>query len=75
VRTALTKVDLTPEEEIVVRLRYGLPLSPSTRLSFRGQGNEELKARLALMEKAILDSLEDDAGQVDEAVLDGIKDL
>ncbi len=76
VARALPLVDLTPEEEIVIRLRFGLGMQPEEKLSFRGKGNDELEARLALLEKTILDQLEEEAeNTADPADLDFLKDL
>ena len=50
---------LSREEEILVRMRYGLGLEASDRLEFRGQENEETRIKLAMMEKALLDELAD----------------
>ena len=61
VAATLSRVTLTPEEEIVIRLRYGLGMQPEEKLSFRGKGNDELEAKLALIEKTILDQLEAEA--------------
>lgn len=72
----LPHVDLTPDEEIVVRMRYGIGLDPATALSYRGKGHEELEARLALMEKAILDELEERFADLPDASLaDKIEDF
>jgi DNA-directed RNA polymerase sigma subunit (sigma70/sigma32) len=76
IATALHHADLTPEEEVVVRLRYGLTLAPEDRLEFRGQDNEELQIRLALMEKLILERLESEgATATDPSFLDELKKL
>jgi len=76
IATALPHADLTPEEEVVIRLRYGLSLAPEERLSFRGQDNEELQPRLALMEKLILERLETEgATAADPSFLDELKNL
>jgi len=71
----LPRVKLTPEEEVVIRLRYGIGLSSDEELSYRGGGNERLEARLALIEKAILDLLEEEGGQSDPSLLDRFRDL
>jgi len=72
----LPRVELTPEEELVIRLRYGIGLAPEDKLSYVGQGNEELEARLALIEKAILDMLEDGVdNEASASVLDKFRDL
>lgn len=48
---------LSREEEVLVRMRYGLSLDAGDRLEFRGQDNEETRIKLAMMEKALLDEL------------------
>lgn len=48
---------LTAKEEQVIRMRYGIPLSPDQELEFRGQDFEETRVRLALIEQRILQSL------------------
>lgn len=70
VSRALPLVDLSPEEEIVIRLRYGIGKQPEDKLVFRGKGNDELEARLALLEKAILEQLEEHGGPEDAADID-----
>jgi hypothetical protein len=72
VARALPLVDLSPEEEIVIRLRYGIGMQPEDKLTFRGKGNDELEARLALLEKAILEQLEDQGGTGDAADIDDL---
>lgn len=73
VARALTMVELSPEEEVVIRLRYGISMQPEEKLSTRGGGNEELEARLALMEKWLLDRLEErQEGHSDRGDLDSI---
>jgi len=47
---ALENADLTHEEELVLRMRFGIAESGSTELQFRGTENPELTARLALIE-------------------------
>ncbi len=59
IKRALPFTELTAEEEIVLRMRYGIGIDSDTRLSYRGTGNEELQIRLALIECAILDELEE----------------
>lgn len=72
VARALPLVDLSPEEEIVIRLRYGIGMQPEDKLTFRGKGNEDLEARLALLEKAILEQLEDQGGADDASDIDDL---
>ncbi len=74
VARALPLVDLSPEEETVIRLRYGIGMQPEDKLTFRGKGNEELEVRLALLEKAILEQLEEQ-GSDDAENSAGIDDL
>ena len=50
VENALKQVELTREEEIVVRMRYGHTVSRSTPLEFRGQQDRELAVKLAMIE-------------------------
>jgi hypothetical protein len=57
VHAAVGGVVLSREEELLVRMRYGLGLSPTERLEFRGQDNEETRIKLAMMEQALLDEL------------------
>ena len=52
---ALRKTELTHEEELVLRMRMGLSEPGSTTLEYRGQQNEELSAKLALIEAEALD--------------------
>lgn len=46
------------EEELVLRMQHGVGLAPEAALTFRGQDNEELKVKLAMMEQSILEELE-----------------
>jgi hypothetical protein len=48
---------LNREEEVLVRMRYGLSLGAGDHLEYRGQDNEETRIKLAMMEKALLDEL------------------
>ena len=73
---AMPQVELTPEEELVVRMRFGIPLSPDGKISYRGAQNEELQVRLALMEKALLDMMENrEEQETDRAILDRFTDI
>ena len=45
---------LTREEELVVRMRKGLSEEGDFALEFRGAGNEEVSARLGLIEATLL---------------------
>jgi DNA-directed RNA polymerase sigma subunit (sigma70/sigma32) len=72
---ALPLAELTQEEELVLRLKYGIGLGADEQLTFVARGNEELDARLALIEKAILDLLEEGDAAPGRSVLDRFKDL
>ena len=50
VQKALRKAKLTREEELCIRMRLGITESPAARLSFRGQGSDELATKLAQIE-------------------------
>lgn len=56
--TAFREAQLTREEELVLRMRHGIPESRSATLEFRGQGQTELSAKLAMMELAALEELQ-----------------
>jgi hypothetical protein len=55
VQTALAEGILSLEEELLVRMRYGINLGSSDQLDFRGQNHDESRIKLAMMEKALLD--------------------
>ena len=57
IHAAVGESVLNREEEILVRMRYGLSLDGTDDLDFRGQENEETRIKLAMMEKALLDEL------------------
>jgi hypothetical protein len=57
IRTVVGTNVLSREEEVLVRMRYGLSLDVGDHLEFRGQDNEETRIKLAMMEKALLDEL------------------
>ena len=58
VKRAIEKADLTREEELVLRMSYGVPQAPNAPLEFRGQQDEQLSTKLAMMEAAALDALQ-----------------
>jgi len=49
--------ELTPEEEMVVRMRQGLSEGHDHMLPQRGQTNAETRAKLALIEATLLEDL------------------
>jgi len=55
--TAFREARLTREEEIVLRMRHGIPEPREATLEFRGQGHPEIAAKLAMMELAALEEL------------------
>ncbi len=79
-RSLLEKVlprigDLSVEEEVVLRMRYGITVEASQPLTWRGNGNEELEIRLALMEKAIMEELDLQRSSVPASSSDDMQDL
>ncbi|MBM4386347.1 MAG: hypothetical protein FJ088_01330 [Deltaproteobacteria bacterium] len=56
-RKAAKVENLTDEEERVLRMRYGVTESRSAVLERKGQNNKEIRAKLALIEREILDEL------------------
>ncbi len=54
---AFREARLSREEELVLRMRHGIAEPLNATLEFRGQNDEELSAKLALMEIAALDEL------------------
>lgn len=81
---ALVRVDLSREEELVLRLRHGVPAEHTTPLDYRGQDDPELSAKLAMIEAELLDQLrpvaaaepvapEGDA--LKRSIIDGLKKL
>ena len=59
VETAFERAQLSREEELVLRLRHGLGVSPQTALAFRDGASPELRARLALMELSAIEHMAD----------------
>lgn len=81
---ALVRVDLSREEELVLRLRHGIPVARSTPLEYRGQGDPELSAKLGMIEADLLDHLrpaaatepQDLEGEaLKQAIIDRLKNL
>lgn len=76
IREALARCKLTSEQEAVIRMRYGISLAPHDPITYRGGENEELQAKIALIEKAIMDYLEEGAMESsDPATMDDLKDI
>lgn len=56
---AFREAQLTRDEELVLRMRHGISESRQAALEFRGQNHPEVAAKLALMELAALEELQD----------------
>lgn len=75
---AFEQAGLTREEELVLRLRHGISAPVATTLSFRGEGQPELQAKLAFIEASAIDALragEVDAGADEDAIIDRLKSI
>jgi DNA-directed RNA polymerase sigma subunit (sigma70/sigma32) len=57
VREALSQSKLTQEEENVLRMRMGVSEPGSHSLEFRGQDHPETRAKLAMLERSLLEAL------------------
>lgn len=60
-RRALREAELTPEEESVLRMRFGIGEEAHASLSFRGQSHDQSRVKLAMMERDFLN----DAREID----------
>ena len=56
-KKAMRKASLTREEELVLRMSYGLSEAGGTPLEFRGQDGGEMATKLAIMEAEALDTM------------------
>lgn len=56
--TAFREAHLTREEELVLRMRHGVPEARTATLEFRGQSHPEIAAKLAMMELAALEEIQ-----------------
>ncbi|MFO0744386.1 MAG: hypothetical protein U1F43_01780 [Myxococcota bacterium] len=54
---AFRQANLGREEELVLRMRYGIAEPRSAALEYRGQHIPEIAAKLAMMEAATLDEM------------------
>lgn len=66
---ALRRADLTREEELVLRMRHGIPASESTPLEYRGQSHPELAAKLALIEADAVAAMRPRSAQTEDPQL------
>lgn len=67
VETAFERAHLSRDEELVLRLRHGLAVSPETALAFRDGASPEMRARLALMEISAIEHMADTEAARQEA--------
>jgi len=58
IRKALAQGVLTPEEERVLRMRHGISEEPSAALELKGQHFEEARAKLAMIENSLLETMQ-----------------
>jgi len=80
---ALQRVELSREEELVLRLRHGIGAARSTPLAYRGQEDPELSAKLAMMEAELLEQVRPSQLEAEPAegealkrsIIDGLKKL
>jgi hypothetical protein len=56
-KTAVRRANFTIEEEKVVRMRKGISEERKNNLEMKGQNIPEIKAKLAFIEKALLDEM------------------
>ncbi len=56
-KKAIRQADLTREEELVMRMSYGISEPGNTPLEFRGQQDEQLSTKLAMLEADALDTM------------------
>lgn len=64
IEKALESKVFNREEELAMRMLYGISVKPDCRLEFRGGDNEELKIKLAMIEKAFLEELDESGSGV-----------
>ena len=80
---AMRKADLTREEELVMRMAYGVSEPGNAPLEFRGQTDDQLSTKLAMMEAAALDTMRPravqpmalDGQELKTAIVDRLKKL
>ena len=80
---AMRKADLTREEELVLRMSYGVAEPGNAPLEFRGQQDEQLSTKLAMLEAAALDTMRPRGGapmalegqELKSAIVDRLKKL
>ena len=66
IREALAQGVLTPEEERVLRMRHGISEKPSAVLELKGQHHEETRAKLAMIENLLLETMRDGTARSEE---------
>ena len=80
VERAMRRADLSREEELVLRMRHGIVASASTPLEFRGQGQREIAAKLALIEAEAVAAMRPRSAQTEDDklksdIIDKLKNL
>ena len=70
---ALERADLTHEEELVLRMRFGITESGNAELHFRGTESPEMAARLAFIESNAVQHAGLQSVQIDGEVSDELK--
>jgi hypothetical protein len=80
----LRTAGLTREEELVLRMRHGIVEPKSAKLEFRGQSNDEMATKLAMIEHEVLANMgprpvsdeENLAGEaLKSSIIDQLKEL
>jgi DNA-directed RNA polymerase sigma subunit (sigma70/sigma32) len=77
---AIRKADLTREEELVLRMRYGIAEPRSAHLEFRGSDDQEVAAKLAFIEADALAHMrphpaEPDAEELKRSLIDRLREI
>lgn len=70
---ALDRADLTHEEELVLRMRFGISEPGATKLQFLGTEEPEMAARLAMIESDALKNMGPRAMQADASDAQALK--
>ena len=69
---------ITDKEEQVLRMRRGISEPDAAKLHFRGQGHEETRIKLAMMEREFLNELRADSPEVSarkQRIIDKLRNL
>ena len=82
-KQAMRQADLTREEELAMRMAYGISEPGNAPLEFRGQQDVQLSTKLAMMEATALDTMRPravvpvalDGHELKSAIVDRLKKL